>query len=261
MAGSSASCILAGMSTRPRIAISVSRAGPDPERTLFRGKFLQYVEQDCIIAVARAGGLPSLLPDLENEEWNALLLDGFDALLLSGGSDVAPSSYGERPLREEWTGDPKRDLYEQSLLLAARQSRIPVLGICRGCQIMNVACGGSLYQDIETQNEGSERHRDQDLYEKFTHCVEISKASLLESILGTTKMTINSVHHQSIKDLGGGLRVTARAPDGVVEAIEGHGGTFFLGVQWHPEWHLEGLSAEQGDVDPLMSAFVDACRS
>jgi len=243
--------------SRPRIAISVSREDPDPDRSLFKGKYLQYVEQDCILSVARAGALPSLLPDLENEDWNAALLSGFDALLLSGGSDVAPASYGESPLREEWQGDRKRDLYEQSLIHAAKEMRIPVLGICRGCQIMNVACGGSLYQDIATQNAGSERHRDQDLYDELTHDVEISKPSVLESILGKTEMSINSVHHQAIKELGGGLVSVARSPDGIIEAIEGTDGQFFLGVQWHPEW----LQAGQGEVDPILLAFVAACRA
>ncbi|MEZ5987592.1 MAG: gamma-glutamyl-gamma-aminobutyrate hydrolase family protein [Planctomycetota bacterium] len=244
------------MSGRPRIAVTLSHEDPRPDRELFRGKHLQYLEQEMLRAVAAAGGLPLLLPDLADEELHRALLEGCDGLLLTGGADLDPRSYGEEPLRDEWRGDGARDLYELSLVHEARRRGLPVLGVCRGFQLLAVALGGSLWQDLESQREGSLRHRDQERYDRLAHEVVVEPGGLLADLVGPGPRTVNSVHHQGLRAEPGGVRVEARAEDGLVEAfslVEGWG----LGIQWHPEW-ME--PASQGRVDPVFVAFVAACR-
>lgn len=239
---------------RPCIGMSVSSEPPDPARALFRNKTLQYLEQGMILAVARAGGLPLLLPDLKDEALAPRVLGQCDGLLLSGGSDIAPVTYGEEPRREDWAGDRPRDLYELALLHAALARAMPVLGVCRGMQLINVAFGGTLWQDLAAEVQGALPHRDQDLYDTLAHEIRIDRESVLGRILGASSRTVNSVHHQGVRELAPGLRATARAPDGIIEAVEAtEQKSFLLGVQWHPEWGEDGAS------DAVLGAFVAAC--
>lgn len=242
----------------PVIGISVSLEAPDQERTLFRNKVLQYLEDGMVEAVRASGGLPVLLPLLRDESASRDLIEICDGLLLSGGSDVAPTSYGETALDPAWKGDHERDLYELALVHAAELQGKPVLGICRGCQLLAVAHGGRLWQDIETQVDGAMRHRDQELYDGLAHEVEIEKDSRLAKVLDVSlrgaRQTVNSVHHQAIRDVAGELRVVARASDGTIEAVESmREDRFILGVQWHPEWMERQPSAE-------IDAFIDECE-
>ncbi|MAE75687.1 MAG: peptidase C26 [Planctomycetes bacterium] len=242
---------------RLRVAASVSLEPPSADRELFKNKPLQYLEESMILACAEAGAMPYLVPDLKDPASAVELLDGFDGLLLTGGTDVAPSAYGEEPLRPEWAGDAPRDAYELALLRAALERRIPVLGICRGCQIINVGFGGSLWQDVATQVDGALPHRDHDAYDSLTHGLLVDGDSRLGAILGpsfrVTSQVVNSVHHQAVREVGADLRAVARAPDGVIEAIEHvDRECFVLGVQWHPEW--------RETPDPVMTAFVSAVR-
>jgi putative glutamine amidotransferase len=182
-----------------------------------------------------------------------------DGLVLQGGADLNPRSYGEEPLRPEWSGDAIRDAYELELLKAFLDADKPVLGICRGMQLINVAFGGSLYQDIPTQLPASIAH-EHSLYDGYEHAIDVVRGGLLErGLRGTSRGHVVSIHHQAIKQLGHGLRVEARAVgDGLIEAVSSEHQQFVLGVQWHPEFHgpRQGLL----DCGPLLDTFLAAAR-
>lgn len=246
-----------------RIGVSSSFMHRDPERALFKGKTLQFIEEKMALAVHRAGAIPFGIPDLKDPRGAEAIVRSLDGLVLSGGADVSPSSYGEAALDPNWEGDAIRDAYEQTLIDVAVERNIPVLGICRGIQMLNVARGGTLYQDIETQVEGSLTHRDWHRYEIIEHDVELAAGSWIRGVYGSEHVLVNTVHHQAIKDLASGLEVTARAPDGIVEAVEQRDDDHWLvGIQWHPEW-LDG-SEEGGSHrsrgDDVFEAFVAVCE-
>jgi gamma-glutamyl-gamma-aminobutyrate hydrolase PuuD len=143
------------MSTRVRIGVTANFFHADPERKVFRHKTLQYLEERMALALARAGAVPVLMTDLKDDAGTDALLDVVDGLVLAGGADVSPHSYGQDPLRPEWSGDAIRDAYEIRLIAGARERGLPVLGVCRGIQVLNVAFGGTLWQDISTQKDGA----------------------------------------------------------------------------------------------------------
>ena len=251
---------------RPSIAVAACIMHEDPQRAVFKGKALYFTEQKMARAIWRAGGMPIPHVDIP-EDPNACideLLDRSSGLLLQGGSDCSPESYGETPLKPEWAGDPRRDAYERRLIEAALDRKLPILGICRGFQIMNVAMGGSLYQDIETQVEGALVHRDWHPYDELSHEVLLESNSWIHTVYGTTSIVANSVHHQGAKEVAPGFRVTARAPDGIVEAIERiEGDLWMAGVQWHPEW-LDPEVAEstsRAPGDRVLQSFIEQCAA
>jgi putative glutamine amidotransferase len=177
------------------------------------------------------------------------------------GADVWPGSYGEEPLRPEWAGDKVRDAYEIALVRAFAEAGKPVFGICRGLQLINVAHGGSLWQDIATQKPGAKRHRDADAYDLNFHEVDILPGTRLAQLLGGAgRHTTNSVHHQGIKRLAEGFVVEAVSPDDeVIEAIRHTGRAWVSAVQWHPEFHRSDLGVI--DDSPLLTDFLDAARA
>jgi putative glutamine amidotransferase len=185
-------------------------------------------------AVQAAGGLAFLLPpDDEAAEHPAALLDRIDALLLAGGRDVDPLSYGARPAPETVEPQPERDRFELALVSAALDRDMPVLGVCRGMQMLNVACGGTLLQHLD--GELSERHRHTPGV--FSdHDVVLEPGSLAAQAAGADRIAVRSHHHQAVAELGEGLVASGRSPeDGLVEAVELPGKAFALGVLWHPE--------------------------
>lgn len=195
--------------------------------------------QAYIDAVKKSGAEPVLLPQLRSEEdaLNALKL--VDAIILTGGEDVNPKYYGEEPHAklEELKDD--RDISDILLAKAALKKDFPVLATCRGMQIINSILGGTLYQDLPTQYKSEISHRDPELVDFAYHdCRIIDKNSKLYSMLNVETMRVNSWHHQGIKTLGKGLKVTALSPDGMIEGVELDGATFVVGVQFHPEWHV-----------------------
>ena len=253
----------ASASPRPKIGISACFFHADAKRPIFSGKTLQYVEQSIAHWVMSRGALAVMIPSPEGDtkQGDAALDDyaaWLDALVLEGGSDVSPGSYGETPLDERWHGDRIRDDYEKALLAAFAARGKPVLGICRGLQLMNVAHGGTLLQDIATQRPGALRHRDADRYDRNLHAIEfVAGTHLAELFHATPRATVNSVHHQAIKDLAPGFVVEARCPDdGMIEAIRKPAGSFMAAVQWHPEFHRRG----EGTLDdtPLLDDFMAA---
>ena len=251
------------MSSRLLVGISACFFHADPDRPIFTGKTLQYVEQSIAHWVMSTGALALMIPNPSGDTQKGDVgLDDYaerlDALVLEGGSDVWPGSYRETPLQERWSGDRIRDEYEQGLLRAFERHGKPVLGICRGLQLMNVALGGTLYQDIDTQRPGPISHRNAKVYDRNFHDIEFVAGTRLAAIhAGTARAKVNSVHHQAIKDLAPGLAVEALSPvDGVIEAIRWPGDSFMAAVQWHPEFHRPN----EGTLDdtPMLTDFLAA---
>lgn len=186
-------------------------------------------------SIIRAGGIPLLVPCAEGLSPEDLI-GRFDGLLLTGGQDIDPYLYGEEPHQDIGSVYPARDRLEIGLCKMAAEAGIPVLGICKGLQVMNVAMGGTLIQDIRSALGGKALCHSQKAPGFIgMHDVHISEGSKLRSIFNSDKLRVNSFHHQAIKEVGGPLVITARAGDGVPEAAESTSHRFFVGVQWHPE--------------------------
>lgn len=223
-----------------KIGLSACFFHADPARPIFKGKTLLYLEESLAHWVMSGGALAYMIPTPPPEgriDFEALA-EPLDGLVLQGGSDVSPKSYGENPLKPEWSGDYARDRYEISLVGEFGRQGKPVLGICRGAQLINVAFGGTLYQDIPSQLPTAGRHRDWGLYEENFHALNFEGGSRLEELYpGKPGGKVNSIHHQAIRHLGGGLLVEARsAHDDMIEAVRSADGPWVYAVQWHPEF-------------------------
>jgi len=182
-----------------------------------------------------------------------------DGLILQGGADVSPRAYGEEPLRPEWNGDPVRDAYELELLHEFLEARKPVLGICRGMQLINVALGGSLCQDLPSLRPGEVAH-ESEAYDRHSHPVAFAEDGQFRRWLGDLPGgQVVSIHHQGLARLGRDLAVEATAADGLVEAVRYTGRGFVCGVQWHPEFH-QHPEAGLLDCAPILDAFLAAAR-
>ncbi len=211
-------------------------------------------------AIIAAGGNPIFFNFTRDEDMIEAYAEMVDGVLFSGGDDVNPASYGEEQI---WgCGDvvPLRDDFEIALLkvLLTKYPEKPILGICRGCQILNVGMGGTLYQDLRSQVPGSIRHQQQQSSHYASHKATVAEGSKLHEIYGSTEIMVNSFHHQAVKDLGAGLVITARASDGIVEGFEKPDHPYFVAAQWHPERLVEG--PHHPEHKPLFQSFVDACR-
>jgi putative glutamine amidotransferase len=185
-------------------------------------------------AVERAGGLPVVLPPLELERISPLL-DRLSGVLLSGGPDLDPAAYGRAAHPELGDTEPQLDVFEVQLAREADVRGLPILGICRGAQALNVARGGTLHQHLPDITDGSIVHRQRQPGTEVTHEVRVAARSGLAAVLGSRRIAVNSFHHQSVDRLGRGLRAVAWADDGVIEGVEGWGNSLLLGVQWHAE--------------------------
>lgn len=210
------------------------------------------ITHDYLMRVVNAGGIPLVVPPLG--ELPVELLDRVDGLVLSGGEDIAPERYGKPPSPHLGTVDLLRDALELALVTEAVARRMPILAICRGAQVLNVALGGTLIQDLPSEYPSDVRHRQEAACTQGTHVVRLAPDSLLSGLWGSTELSVNSFHHQAALDVAPGLRAVAWAPDGVIEALEG-AGAFMVGVQWHPE-------CQESEFSPrLFGAFVEACRA
>jgi putative glutamine amidotransferase len=217
----------------------------------------EAVPRGYVEGVEAAGGVPVLLPNSADPARAPMSLERIDGLLLTGGDDVHPRLFGEPPHRCLDLVDERRDHFEIALVRAARDRGLPVFGICRGVQVMNVALGGDLFQDIPSQVEGAQGHSQRTLIEGAWHDVDIRPGTRLAGIALGNRAAVNSYHHQACRRVAPGLVVTATAADGIIEGLEEPGEAYFLGVQWHPE-------VLDGGADPLsrrlFAAFVEAAR-
>lgn len=205
------------------------------ENGRFPGYRRSYVNEDYVKSIQLAGGVPLLLPLTNDPEVINSYCEIIDGLVLSGGHDVSPLAYGEQPLKKVGHTLPERDIFDKLLIEGALEKDMPILGICRGLQIVNVALGGTLYQDLDYIPKCNIKHDQFHDPSLPTHEISIMAETKLYEIMGSNRVQTNSFHHLAIKDLGEGLKVTARADDGVIEAVEHDGHQFLLGVQWHPE--------------------------
>lgn len=214
----------------PYIGISASQSGEGG--TSVPGTYIN--------AVVKAGGTPVIIPLMNNGATLRDIVAGLDGLIMTGGEDVNPRFYKEQSIEQLGDVDSVRDVYDLMLVKMAADRNIPLLGICRGEQLINVAFGGSLYQDIPTQHPSAITHRQNEPKEKGTHIVSVTFGSELASIIGANNFTVNSFHHQAIKKIAPDFKVVAWAPDSTVEAIEAYPGRSIMAVQWHPEGLVAG---------------------
>ena len=221
------------------------------------GVLVYQLSEAYTTAIQRAGGIPVAIPLGLDELGLRSLLQRLDGVVLSGGGDIDPERFGGVPHPKVYGISPERDRLEISLVKIALEFAMPLLAICRGIQVLNVALGGKLYTHIQDQKEHSLKH---DWFPKFprdklAHTVSLKCDSLLDQIYGMDEVQVNSLHHQGISEVGKGLLATAFAPDGLVEGLEVHGASFALGVQWHPECLPDDAGSQK-----LFSALVQACR-
>ena len=251
-----------------RIGLSARLLHAPPAELGFPGKTLQYLEQSVAHWIMAHGALAFMIPTLGQDadvRRGELSISDFvrplDGLVLQGGADVSPVSYGEEPLRPEWSGDRIRDLFEIELIWEFIIQGKPVLGICRGEQLINVACGGSLFQDIGEQYEGAGQHRDSILYDRFHHDLDIVPGSRLQYLFpDRTTCRVNSIHHQAVNRLGNDLTIEARSHgDGLIEAIRWMGHGYMFGCQWHPEF--QSGFPELLDSGPIIQDFLAAAAA
>lgn len=227
--------VCACSSKAPLVGISIEEA---------QGRY-DYLTNTYACAITAAGGIPVLIPTLKTPEQAQKVLSKIDGIVFSGGEDVSPAWYGEEPVNETVEVNPVRDRSDSLLARAALQSGKPILAICRGSQLLNVILGGSLYQDIPSQLPQALSHRGAD------HMIGLEKDGFLARIYGTDSLKVNSSHHQSVKDPAPGIKVIARAPDGVIEAWET---AQITAVQFHPEYMFA-----HGDSSwlPLFTYWID----
>lgn len=193
-----------------------------------------FLYRDYGEAIIAAGGIPLLLPIIKDKNDVELLLTKIGGLLLTGGNDIPPHRYGKEKHKNTVCVHPDKDISDFTLLETAIKVKKPILAICYGTQLVNVALGGSLIQDIPSEVETPIIHKDSN-NKQYTHSVTVNKDTLLYKIVGTDRIEANSTHHQAIKKAGKGLTDTAHTADGITEAIELNDYQFLLGVQWHPE--------------------------
>lgn len=235
------------MERKPVIGVTVNRRKDNPEEI--------YVSDNIQKAVEALGGEVRPLDYTKLKTYELLgEVVQIDGIVYSGGGDVDPSLYGEAAKSECGAIDRRRDDIEINLIPLLLTRSVPILAICRGCQVINVAFGGTLYQDLPSDCQVN--HRQDDANGRFSHTVRIESGTRLASIVGARELPTNSYHHQSAKEVAPGFIVNARTPDGIIEGIESSMGTLILGVQWHPELTLDADDASM----KIFEAFMDEVK-
>lgn len=251
-----------------KIGVSARIFHPEAGAKGLQAKTLQYLEESIAQWVMSRDVLVLMIPTVNT---NGLLHPSkirlrdyakhLDGLVLQGGADVAPQTYSQTATRPEWIGDSARDMYELELLHEFVEAGKPVLGICRGCQLINVAFGGTLYQDIASDVPNALPHVNE-LYDSHRHAIEFPSGSSLAALFSgqASAPLVNSIHHQAVRDLGRDLRVEAVSQsDRIVEAVRHTKSRFVMGLQWHPEFHRAG-GAELLDCTPILDNFLRVAR-
>ena len=215
-----------------------------------------FLNHAYLEAIRHFGGMPMVIPAEAGEQEQAFLLSQCDGLVLTGGDDIDPTLYGEQILNDTVKPALERDVGEPRLLRMAEEKDMPILGICRGAQIMNVYFGGTLYQDIPAQISTDVKHSMEKPYHRTCHDCLVTPGTPLAAWTGREVIQVNSHHHQAVKDVAPGLAAMGVCSDGVVEAIWKPDAKFICAVQWHPEkiWDIEETSAE------IFRAFIRACK-
>jgi|SRR5262245_4515291 len=236
------------MARTPLIGVSTSiTVDCEPERA--------YVNSAYLRAIQQAGGVPVALPPQLSPTSLARLMRGLDALVLTGGGDLDPALFGEAPHSSVHDVAPERDAVETAAVGIAMERQLPILAICRGVQVLNVALGGTLFQDVATEPGTPIAHGQKAPRSEPTHTVTVAPGSRLAKVLGTDELPVNSMHHQAVRALGVGLTAAAWAPDQIVEGVElDDPERFVVGVQWHPE----ELAARSEPARRLFAALVSA---
>jgi len=237
-----------------------ARVGVSGIRRRWGGTEREGVNSAYVRSVLEGGAIPLILPPAIGASRAMSALDGIDALLLTGGQDLDPAWYGASPSPELGDVDRDRDLFELALFAAARQRGMPILGICRGIQLINVALGGTLWQHLPGERPSPIAHDRSDARSLRTHGISLEAGSRAAAVLGRTALDVNSFHHQGIRDLAAPLRASGWASDGLVDAVEGMSGEpWLLAVQWHPEEMYDDASApERGLFRALAEAAAPA---
>ena len=211
-----------------------------------------------IYSISKLGGIPLLLPKVEKEDVIMGQLEHIDALFLTGGSDIDPSTYDENPHPKLEKVEAGRDKYELELIHLAMEKNIPILGVCRGSQLLNSVAGGTMYQDLDSEYDDTLiQHRQPSARDFLNHKIEVMEGTKLHDIVGTTEMSVNSFHHQANHEIGPSFEVSAVAPDGVIEAIESKEHDFVMGLQFHPEDAFEFDESSR----KIMEAFINAAKN
>ncbi|WP_099159783.1 gamma-glutamyl-gamma-aminobutyrate hydrolase family protein [Virgibacillus ndiopensis] len=213
------------------------------------------VNKDNINAISRAGGMPVVLPYMTEEDIEQIA-STLDGLYLTGGYDIDPTYFGEEPHPNLGTIIPSRDAFEIALIKQMLQKGKPVLAVCRGCQILNIAAGGDMYQDIYSQMDHALlQHRQKAPVNHGSHFVSVLKGSLLYRLTGKEMLKVNSRHHQANRNVGKSIQISGNTSDSIVEAIESKDHPFVLGLQWHPESMIDDESSRK-----IFQGFIASCN-
>ena len=229
-----------------------------PQDTAFKEYERHFCNEAFVMKIREAGGVPLLVPYIDNftDEMIEDYISSIDSLLLPGGGDIEPSLYGEEKIEQCGKTDITLDLFHIALIKECKAQGKPILGICRGYQLMNVAFGGTMYQDLGIFNKYF-NHSDLKTYSTTSHSVKIVENTKLNKIINLDEVRVNSLHHQALKDIAPSMIVSAESEDGVIEAIESlNKDTFIVGVQWHPETMIENKDI----MNKLFEAFVDSSK-
>jgi putative glutamine amidotransferase len=243
------------MARRPRIGITLELADP----------LISEVDARVREVVERSGGIAVVVPHSSDPDTHAHAFPLLDGVILMGGPDVAPEHYGAEPHHTSEPGHDGFDVTDLGLARACLETGTPLLGICRGNQVINVAAGGTLLQDVPSLVDGAVGHSAdwrtvRDRPPGSRHTVTLAPDSRLAGWLDTTVIEVNSYHHQSIDEVGDGLRAVAWAPDGVIEAVESRNGRFVIGMQWHNEFHMRDHERFARPLEELVAAAASTAR-
>ena len=241
----------------PVIGITADSSECEQTRSRTNREGLYSLASRYCDAIENAGGLPIIIPHSRSRTQIRHLLRRIDGLLISGGGfDIDPAYYGEQPIAKLGKINSQRTFTELQSIAFGLDRDLPMLGICGGAQAINVALGGSLYQDIQTQLPAAQKHQQDERSNSYGHVVEVARGTLLYKVCRRQTLKVNTTHHQAIRKLGKGLAINATAPDGLIEGIESKKHSFVLGLQWHPEV----LARREAVQRKIFSSFVLACR-